>query len=189
MTRDPRRHALAPAEAQHAWDTLATLPLATDEQRDHARAVLAGDPAALPDDSPRCELFLTGPELAAVRVMTAWLKTGDRSGARRDLPIYPDVVESILSQIGPMPWPEVFDAGYLHQPLPGATLLVHPRTEAPALARLIDAALRDRRRLCPGWSAADRRQLVRLLRDVRQWLRALDAVFGPPRAAAARVSR
>jgi hypothetical protein len=180
MSRRSQATHLTSAEAQHAWDTLVALPLVTDEQRDHALHMLARDPAALPVDSPFCELFLSGAELAALQLLIAWLKANDRAGRLRDLPVYPDVAESIISRLGPIAWPDLHDPACLRQGGGGGILLIHPRTEAPALLRLLDAALRLPLHPCAAWPPTDRRRLTELLQDIVCWLESMDAVYGDP---------
>ncbi len=167
---------LATPEAQRAWDTLVALPLVTQEQRDHAREVLAGDHAAWAIDVPFCELFLSGAELAALQILIAWLKANDRAGRMRDLPVYPDVAEAIVGRLGPIVWHELQDPACIRQPRGGGLLPIHPRTEAPALLRLIDAALRQPLHPGAAWPPADRRRLTALLQDIVCWLESLIAV-------------
>lgn len=174
------------AEARLAWETLNGLPLTTLDQHRHAWDVLRAELECLADD-PRPglhvltyehdtsshELYLSGPELAALRVMIAWLKANDRAGRMRDLPVYPDVAEAIVSQLGDMPWPGVWQPTYLTQVETGGILWLQPRTHAPVLIQLLDVTLHHADRLCPGWPNVARAQLLQLLDDVRCWLHAM----------------
>jgi hypothetical protein len=169
---------LATPEAQRAWDTLVALPLATQEQRDHARDVLSRDPTALPVDTPFCELFLSGAELAALRLLIVWLKANDRAGRLRDLPIYPDVAEAIVGRLGPIDWQALQEPACVRQPRGGGVLSLHPCTEAPALLQLINAALRRSLHPAVAWPPADRRRLMALLQDIACWLESLIVVHG-----------
>lgn len=173
-------------EARRAWETISGLPLTTTEQHRHAWDILCGQLSAIADDpqpslhvvtpaasDDTCELYVTGPELAALRVMIAWLKGSDRAGRMRNLPIYPDLAEAIVSQLGPMPWPNVWQPGYLHEFHLGGSLLLRPRGQVAALADLLTVTLEHADRLCPGWPDADRARLVQLLHDIECWLRAM----------------
>lgn len=175
-------------EARYAWETVSGLPLATPEQQRHAWDVLrseftclAGDPqpglhVITSGSAAAGELYINGPELGALRVMVAWLKANDRAGRMRDLPIYPDLAEVIISQLGPMPWPGVWHPCYLSQLAYGGTLVLQPQSQAVALARLLDFTLEHGTSLCPGWSVLERVYLLSLLADLRCWLQALLAV-------------
>lgn len=173
-------------QARLAWETLSGLPLTTLEQQFHAWEVLRAEIEALADDPqpglhvltyeqhPNAyELYLSPDELAAVRVMIAWLKANDRAGRMRDLPIYPDVAEAIVSQLGDMPWPGVWQPDYLSAVENGGVLWLHPRTHAPILLQLLDATLEQPDLICPGWPESARSRLVQLLRDVWCWLHAM----------------
>lgn len=173
-------------EGRQAWETISGLPMTTAEQHRHAWRVLRSELTWL-DDDPRaglyvfanvhnavgCDLYVSGPELAALRVMIAWLKANDRAGRMRDLPIYPDLAEVIVGQLGEMPWPGVWEAGYLHQLDIGGTLSLHPRTQALVLAQTLELTLRHAAHLCPGWPAAEREYLLSLLADVARWLQSM----------------
>lgn len=173
-------------EARQAWETINGLALTTREQHRHAWSVLrstleglAEDPHptlyVLPD-APAVdthELFVSGRELAALRVLVAWLKANDRAGRMRDLPVYPDLAEAIVSQLGQGPWPGVWRPSYLDAVADGGKLMLRPRSQAEALARLLDAALAYGHQICPGWSAAQRERLLHELGDVLLWLRAM----------------
>jgi len=173
-------------EARLAWETLSGLPLTTRDQHRHAWDVLRAEIECLAND-PRpglhvlnydhhasaYELYLSGPELAALRVMIAWLKANDRAGRMRDLPVYPDVAEAIVSQLGDMPWPGVWQPTYLNAIGTGGTLWLQPRTHASVLIQLLDVTLQHADLLCPGWPSPSRDQLIQLLRDVWCWLHAM----------------
>lgn len=182
MAATPDINARIPLAAQQAWHTLTALPLASAEQQAHAREVLQQLPTVLMNDVRRCDLFLSADELAALRVMLAWLKAVRRAGRLPDLPFYPELGEAIISRLGAPPWPEVFEPASLRQRTGSAYLPLHPHTEAPVLRALISAALRPDVVLCPGWSPADRQRLKQLLRDVRCWLEALEVVTEPSSA-------
>lgn len=173
-------------EARQAWETVSGLPMTTPEQHRHAWAVLRSELTCLADDpqpglyvitneqeAVAGTLYVSGPELAALRVMVAWLKANDRAGLMRDLPVYPDLAEEILCQLGEAPWIGVWHPSYLNKLETGGTLLLHPRTEGVVLARLLEAVLMRADKLCPGWSPSDRDRLLRLLCDVCCWLRAM----------------
>lgn len=173
-------------EARRAWETISGLPLTTAEQHRHAWDILCSQVAGLADDphpslhvvttdtaEDTCELYVSGPELAALRVMVAWLKGSDRAGRFRNLPIYPDLAEAIVSQLGPMPWSGVWQPQYLHEIKHGGTLLLRPRGQVEALMHLLEITVRYANHLCPGWPAADRAYLVQLLRDLHCWLSAM----------------
>lgn len=174
------------AEARQAWETISGLALTTREQHCHAWAVLRSSLEGLADDphptlyvlpdAPSLdthELFVSGRELAALRVLVAWLKANDRAGRMRDLPVYPDLAEAIVSQLGEGPWPGVWRPSYLDAVAEGGKLSLRPRSQAAALARLLDAALAHGQQICPGWSTAERGRLLRELGDVLLWLRAM----------------
>ncbi len=174
------------AEARQAWETISGLALTTREQHRHAWSVLRSALEGLADDPHPTlyvlsdvpaiethELFVSGRELAALRVLVAWLKANDRAGRMRDLPVYPDLAEAIVSQLGEGPWPGVWRPSYLDSVVEGGKLALRPRSQAEALARLLEAALADGRQICPGWSTAQRERLLRELGDVLLWLRAL----------------
>lgn len=179
MAATPDIRARIPLAAQQAWHTLTALPLASAEQQDHAREVLQHLPTVLVNDVRRCDLFLSADELAALRVMLAWLIAARRAGRLADLPCYPELGEAIISRLGGMPWAEIFDPSSIRRRTGGAYLQLHPQTEAPILRRLISAALRPDVVLCPGWSPADRQRLKQLLRDIYCWLEALEAAMEP----------
>ena len=173
-------------EARLAWETLSGLPLTTLDQQRHAWEVLRAELECLADDpqpglhvlsyeepANSYELYLSSQELAAVRVMIAWLKANDRSGRMRDLPIYPDVAEAIVSQLGDMPWPGVWEPTYLSDVENGGVLWLHPRTHATILVQLLDATLENAALLCPGWPQPARQRLTQLLHDVRCWLHSM----------------
>lgn len=173
-------------EARRAWETVSGLPLTTPEQHRHAWAVLRRHLAGLAVDpqpglyvfanAPRaigCDLYVSGPELAALRVMVAWLKASDRAGLMRDLPLYPDLAEALISQLGAMPWPGVWRPEYLNHVERGGTLVLQPRSQASVLAETLEIALRRVDLLCPGWPASVRERLVTLLNDVACWLQAM----------------
>jgi hypothetical protein len=173
-------------EARLAWETLSGLPLTTLDQQRHAWDVLRAELECLADDpqpglhvlsyephASSYELYLSGPELAALRVMIAWLKANDRAGRMRDLPVYPDVAEAIVSQLGDMPWSGVWQPNYLSQLESGGVLWLHPRTHASILIQLLDATLQHAELLCPGWPQPARTRLIQLLRDVWCWLHAM----------------
>jgi hypothetical protein len=172
-------------EARLAWETLSGLPLTTRDQHRHAWDVLRAEIESLADDPQPglhilnyhhpsdYELYLSGPELAALRVMIAWFKANDRAGRMRDLPVYPDVAEAIVSQLGDMPWPGVWQPTYLAETAIGGTLWIQPRTHAPVLIQLLDVALQHADILCPGWPSPARARLLQLLRDVSCWLHAM----------------
>ncbi|HEY0734772.1 MAG TPA: hypothetical protein VGD69_07675 [Herpetosiphonaceae bacterium] len=173
-------------EARLAWETLSGLPLTTLDQQRHAWEVLRAELECLADDpqpglhvlsyedpTNSYELYLSSQELAALRVMIAWLKANDRAGLMRDLPIYPDVAEAIVSQLGDMPWPGVWEPTYLSDVENGGVLWLHPRTHATILVQLLDATLENADLLCPGWPQAARQRLTQLLHDVRCWLHAM----------------
>lgn len=175
-----------PEEARRAWETISGLPLTTTEQHRHAWDILCNHLAALAHDpqpnlhivaadpaEDTCELYVSGPELAALRVMVAWLKGSDRAGRVRNLPIYPDVAEAIVSQLGAMPWPHVWQPQYLHEIKHGGTLILRPRGQVEALVHLLDVTLRYANHLCPGWPAAERAHLLQLLGDLHCWLYAM----------------
>lgn len=181
-------------EARYAWETVSGLPLATREQQRHAWDVLrseftclSGDPqpglhVVSSETVADRELYITGPELSALRVMVAWLKANDRAGRMRDLPIYPDLAEAIISQLGPTPWPEVWQPCYLSHIECGGTLVLQPQSQAVALARLLDFTLEHGTSICPGWSVVERVYLLSLLADVRCWLESLLAIHDHERA-------
>jgi len=173
-------------EARQAWETISGLALTTREQHRHAWAVLRSALQGLADDphptlyilpdAPAIdthELFVSGRELAALRVLVAWLKANDRAGLMRDLPVYPDLAEAIVSQLGEGPWPGVWRPSYLDAVAEGGKLALRPRSQAEALARLLEAALAHGPKMCPGWSTAQRDRLLRELGDVLLWLRAM----------------
>lgn len=173
-------------EGRRAWETISGLPLTTTEQHRHAWEILCSQLTAIADDpqpslhvftakatTDTCELYVTGPELAALRVMVSWLKASDRAGRMRNLPIYPDLAEAIVSQLGAMPWPNVWQPSYLHETMAGGTLLLRPRGQVQALADLLAVTLRHANHLCPGWPAAERSYLVQLLHDIHCWLQAM----------------
>ncbi len=173
-------------EARQAWETVSGLPLTTYEQQRHAWDVLRAELACLSTDpeaglhvlaneqhAAAATLYVSAAELAALRVMVAWLKANDRAGRIRDLPIYPDVAEAILSQLGQGPWHGVWHPEYLNQVKEGGSLLIHLRTDGIVLARLLEATLNRAEQLCAGWPIAARDQLLRLLCDVSCWLRAM----------------
>ncbi|HEX6287565.1 MAG TPA: hypothetical protein VFZ66_00165 [Herpetosiphonaceae bacterium] len=173
-------------EARLAWETLSGLPLTTLDQQLHAWDVLRAELDCLADDpqpglhvlpyehlANTCELYLSGAELAALRVMIAWLKANDRAGRMRDLPFYPDVAEAIVSQLGDLPWPGVWHPDYLEQVESGGMLWLQPRTHAMVLIQLLEVTLQDADLLCPGWPPAARARLLQLLSDVWCWLHAM----------------
>ena len=173
-------------EARRAWETISGLPLTTSEQHRHAWDILCGQLSVIADDpqpslhvitpdvpDDTCELYVTGAELAALRVMIAWLKGSDRAGRMRDLPIYPDLAEAIVSQLGPMPWPNVWQPSYLHESHLGGSLVLRPRGQVAALADLLTVTLEHADRFCLGWPEADRAHLLQLLRDIECWLGAM----------------
>lgn len=173
-------------EARLAWETISGLPLATPEQQRHAWDVLraeftclAADPQpglhVTSDDllAVACDLYISAPELAALRVMIAWLKANDRAGRIRDLPIYPDLGEEIISQLGPMPWPGVWQPGYLSALALGGTLALQPHSRALMLTQLLDFTLDRGVSLCPSWPISERIYLLSLLADVRCWLNSM----------------
>lgn len=182
--------------ARRAWETVNGLPLTTYEQQRHAWDVLRSEMTCLADD-PRpslhvlpnhpqattMELYVSGAELAALRVMIAWLKAADRAGTMRDLPMYPDLAEAIVSQVGPMPWPGVWHPGYLSALESGETLTLHPQFHVPVLTCLLEAALAHATHLCPGWPASERNRLIQLLYDVWCWLQAMQTAYDQETAA------
>jgi hypothetical protein len=173
-------------EARHAWETVNGLPFATHEQHRHAWDILCAEVAGLAND-PRpglhvvsnarpalnASLFVTGAELGALRVMVSWLKANDRAGRMRDLPIYPDLGEAIVSQLGQMPWPGVWQPGYLSQIEEGGTLWFQPVSQAEALEQLLSYTIERGATICPSWPVIERFYLLGLLADVACGLRAL----------------
>jgi hypothetical protein len=173
-------------EARLAWETLNGLPLTTLDQQRHAWDILRAELDCLANDpqpglhvltyqhpASMYELYLSGPELAALRVMIAWFKANDRAGRMRDLPVYPDVAEAIVSQLGDMPWTGVWEPTYLAELETGGVLWIHPRTHAPVLMQLLDVALGHTDLLCPAWPSHARTRLIQLLHDVWCWLHAM----------------
>jgi hypothetical protein len=173
-------------EARRAWETISGLPMTSTEQHCHAWEVLRAElPCLANDRAPGLhifvdqqqatvrQLYLSGPELAALRVMVAWLKANDRSGRLRDLPVAPDLGETILAQLGEMPWNDVWESTYLYEVERGGTLWLNARTTGAVLALLLDATLSHARIVCPTWPLRDRQRLFRLLADVRCWLEAM----------------
>lgn len=174
------------SEGRHAWETVSGLPLATREQQCHAWDVLRSELADLSDDpqfglhvvpnaasAVSYELFVSGPELSALRVMIAWLKAHDRSGQMRDLPLYPDLGEAIIEQLGAMPWTGVWQPSYLSSIERGGVLVLQPQSQALVLAQLLDFTLQRGASLCPCWPIAERVYLLSLLADVACWLQSM----------------
>jgi hypothetical protein len=171
--------------ARAAWETVSGLPLTTDEQHRHAWEVLraeieglAADPHAglhvrRPEHHALVEFYVSGPELAALRVMIAWFKASDRAGRMRDLPVYPDIGEAIIGQLGPMPWPDVWLPAYLDSLRFGGTFALPAPSHAQVLLQLLDLALKHATAICPSWPLADRVRLFHLLCDVRRWLQSM----------------
>lgn len=173
-------------EARRAWETLSGLPLTTREQHRHAWSVLRASLRSLADDphpslhvierdavSDISELYVTGRELAALRVMIAWFKANDRAGRMRDLPVYPDLVEAIVSQLGESPWPSVWEPRYLDAVSMGGTLVLRPRAQAEALAQLLTVTLGCPDRICPSWPETERVRLLGTLADLGCWIQAM----------------
>lgn len=172
-------------EGRRAWETISGLPLTTVEQQQHAWEILRAELGPLADDpqpslhllpadqAEPYDLFLSGAELAALRVMVAWVKANDRAGRLRDLPVYPDLAEALLAQLGPAPWPGVWEPAYLNSLATGGILWLYPHTQARALSQLLEATLVHAADVCPGWPHDARTQLVGLLCDVWYWLQAM----------------
>lgn len=169
-------------DARCAWETISGLPLASSEQQRHAWDILCAEVGVLAHDpqpsvhmlmqtsQPACDLFVSGAELAALRVIVAWLKANDRAGRMRDLPVYPDLAEMIIAQLGEMPWPGVCEPAYLDQLAHGGTLWFASPMQAQSMMRLLEAALARPEGICPGWSVDARARLVATLCDVWYWL-------------------
>jgi hypothetical protein len=160
-------------EGRRALETVSGLALVSQEQQDHAWRILLAEldlrdqPQAAADDL--CDLFVSGTELAALRVLIAWLRGSERAGLVAHLSAHLAVAEGIVGQLGEMPWPDVWQPSYL-QECEGGTLWLDPHVEAPALLYLLQATLTQSQRICPGWPAAERAQVIGLLCDVWYWL-------------------
>lgn len=162
-------------EARHALETVSGLPLVSQEQHDHAWSILlpeidmlhVQEAALSPTDL--CDLFVSGPELAALRVLIAWLKGSDRAGRVAHLSAHLAVAHAIVGQLGPMPWTDVWEPTYLRS-CEGGTLWLDPHVEAPALLYVLEVTLAQSQRICPGWPANERAELIGCLCDVWYWL-------------------